>query len=55
VPHRKPDGLLHSRLNAIGYQYNVKGLPEARLVDFLQAASCPHTIPGAFQPLKPQA
>src|SRR5215469_16764394 len=39
MPHRKPDGFLHSRFHAIGYQYDVKSLPLARLIHFLQAAS----------------
>jgi hypothetical protein len=55
VPNREADGFLHSRLHTIGYQYDVKSLPVARLVDFLQAASGPHTVSGAFKPLQPQA
>jgi hypothetical protein len=55
VPYRKPDGFLHSRLHAVGYQDDVKSLSQARLVDFLQAASSPHTISGAFKPFQPQA
>jgi hypothetical protein len=55
MPHRQPDGFLHSRLHAIGYQNDVKSLSMARLLDFLQAASGMHTISGAFQPFQSQA